>query len=82
MLVQAFVNPEDGQSLIAISNRGLGALGLAGMRPINIRIRPPTPDELARLKEMSVLGDTLPSSRIAVTKNRFDSEILHVIDIP
>jgi RHS repeat-associated protein len=82
MLVEAFTHPEDGQSLVAINNRGLGALSLAGRRPTNIRIRPPTLKEAKRLNDISVLGDNLPSTRIGVTPNQQDTRILFTIDIP
>jgi hypothetical protein len=39
-------------------------------------------DVLARLDEVSPLGDTLPSRRIAVTPSQINLEVLNVVSLP
>jgi RHS repeat-associated protein len=77
--IQAF---EYQGQLVAANNRGLTTLSMAGMKPTNIIIRSPTRSELKRLSEISVLGDRLPSTRIAITPHRTDHRILRVVHVP
>jgi hypothetical protein len=68
--------------LVSANTRGLTALSMAGMKPTNVTIRPPTPQELKRLNETSVLGDTLPAKRIAITPSMKDKTVLKEVHIP
>ncbi|MFI0723905.1 hypothetical protein, partial [Streptomyces sp. NPDC021224] len=57
---------------IALSNRRVTAIVLAGRVPTNIVYREPTKNELKRLNQLSVLGEKLPSRRIAITASQSD----------
>lgn len=79
ILIEAF--EYEGQ-LIAANNRGLTVLSMAGQKPTNIVVRQPTREELKRLGETSVLGDKLPSKRIAITPSRSDPTVIREVHIP
>ncbi len=68
--------------LVSANTRGLATLSKAGMKPTNITIITPSPSYLRRLREVSVLGDTLPSTRIAITPSITDTRVLEVVSIP
>jgi hypothetical protein len=52
------------------------------MRPTNVKVIDPDAAVLARLSERSVLGDTLPSSRIAITPSQANTDVLWVVRTP
>ena len=68
--------------LITENNRSVTALSMAGLRPTNVRIVDPTEVLLNRLAEVGPLGDTLPSSRIAITPSQSDWTILNIVRTP
>jgi hypothetical protein len=71
-----------GQQLIAINNRGLAALSLAGLKPTRTQERIPSANELRRLKERPVAGGVLPSRSIAVTPSQSNHQILRIVTLP
>jgi RHS repeat-associated protein len=80
VVVHAF---RHGGQLIAENNRSLAALSLAGHRPVNVKILGEVADDvLARLDEVSPLGDRLPSRRVAVTPSQADLRIMDVVHLP
>ncbi len=68
--------------LVTENNRSLTVLSMVGLRPTNVRIIDPRQDVLNRLIEEGPLGDTLPSSRIAITPSQSDWTILNIVQIP
>lgn len=81
LAIQAFRHEDTGQ-LISANTRSLTALSLAGLEPTNVTIVDPTGPWLNRLGETSALGDSLPSTRIAITPSMSDRTILDVVSIP
>jgi hypothetical protein len=79
ILIHAF---EHEGKLISENTRGLTVLSKAGMKPTNVKMISPPAKVLNRLKETSVLGDKLPSTRIAVTPSMTDHTILEVVHLP
>jgi hypothetical protein len=80
--VQVNVFEHDGQ-LVAVNNRSLAALILAGLEPTNINILDEVPAKvLARLPEGSLVGSELPSSMIAVTPSVNDLRVEDIIQRP
>jgi RHS repeat-associated protein len=79
VVVHAF---RHGGQLVAENNRSLAALSLAGLRPVNIKILENVSDKVrGRLDEISVLGDILPSRRIAVTPSQTDHRVGDIINL-
>ena len=62
-----------GDLSVSLSNRRFTAIVLSGNVPTNVVYRDPTKNELKRLNQLSVLGDKLPSRRIAITGSRNDT---------
>jgi hypothetical protein len=82
VVVHAF---RHGGQLVAENNRSLAALSLAGLRPVNIKIKNVS-DEVrgqvrGRLDAISVLGDILPSRRMAVTLSQTDHRVGDIINL-
>jgi hypothetical protein len=77
--IQAFEHASG--DLVSTNTRGLTVLSMAGMKPTNIIIREATKNEAKRLNETSVLGDRLPSSRIAITPSRLDKTVIRIVHI-
>lgn len=70
-----------GNVSVSLSNRRFTAIALSGKVPTNVVYRDPTPNELKRLNEVSVLGDKLPSRSIAVTPSMKNSDVLFKVSL-
>lgn len=81
IVIFVFRDPRSGQ-LVSANTRGLTVLSKAGLKPSNVIEISPTPKLISRLKETSVLGDSLPSTRIAITPSIADTRVLEVVNIP
>ncbi|HWS90118.1 MAG TPA: Ig-like domain-containing protein [Pyrinomonadaceae bacterium] len=68
--------------LVSENSRGLTTLSMAGKKPTNVRIIEPDAEVRARLDQTSVLGDKLPSTRIAVTPSQADIRVLWEVPLP
>ena len=84
--VEVFVNPENESELIAINNRSLAAVSLAGRKATNIKVVVPTGrlrTELnERLEERPLpTFPKLPAAEIAVTRSQDDLRVLGKIRV-
>ncbi|WP_051801270.1 RHS repeat domain-containing protein [Streptomyces sp. NRRL F-525] len=70
-----------GDVSVSLSNRRFTAIVMAGKLPTNVVYRDPTANELKRLNEVSVLGDELPSQRIAITRSMKDSNVIDEVSL-
>ncbi len=90
MLLQGKLSPHDiqievfrhGENLVALNNRGLAVLSMAGMKPTNLKLRQPIDTERRRLLERPLVGGVLPSRSIAVTRDLESRKILYTVTIP
>jgi RHS repeat-associated protein len=76
--IEAF--EKDGVS-ISLSNRRFTAIVLSGHVPTNVVYREPTKNELKRLNQTSVLGEKLPSRRVAITPSQKDATVLGEVSL-
>ncbi|MFR0359252.1 RHS repeat-associated core domain-containing protein [Streptomyces sediminimaris] len=70
-----------GNVSVSLSNRRFTAIIKAGKLPTNVVYRDPTPNELKRLNETSVLGEELPSRSIAITPSMKNKTVIDEVSV-